>query len=226
MKKSLETILKGILYPEATKPTERDPKDLPTLDFVPNPKMLKTVNKEELGTLQILQQTEASQFVAEGKGIEEGTVGVEAQFVLTTRNAEGRQCYNKHDRVTVEIRDEKRRECATEVRVNDNKDGSHKISYSPKDQGKYKLTVRVNCKHVLDSPFSIEVKLFQLKPVFSFEKQGSFFGMLKYPWGVAVNARDEIAVTDFWNHRIQIFSSDGNYLRSLGRKGHKSFPWE
>ena len=50
--------------------------------------------------------------------------------------------------------------------------------------------VNVNGKHVLDSPFSIEVKLFQLKPLFSFGK---------YPWGVAVNARNEIAVTDCWN---------------------------
>ena len=172
--------------------------------------MLKTVNTGELGTLQVLQQTEASQSVAEGKGIEEATVRDEAEFVLTTRSAEGRQCYNKH--VTLEIRDEQGRECGTEVRINDNKDGSYKISYSPKDQGKYDLTVKVNGKHVLDSPFSNEVKLFQLKPVFSFGK---------YPWGVTVNARDEIAVTDCWNHRIQIFSSDGNYLRSLGRKGNK-----
>ena len=93
VKKSLETILKGV-HPEITEPTERDPKDLPTLVFVPNPKMLKTVNTEEVGTLKILQQTEASQSVAEGKGIEEGIVGVEAPFVLTTRNAEGRQCYS------------------------------------------------------------------------------------------------------------------------------------
>ena len=98
------------------------------------------------------------------------------------------------------------------MQVNDSKDGSHKISYSPKDQGKYELTVKVNGKHGLDSPFSNKVKLFQLKPVFSFGK---------YPWGEAVNARDEIAVTDCWNHRIQIFSSDGNYSRSLGRKGNK-----
>ena len=119
MKKSLQTILEGV--DQTTKPTERDLKDLPTLDFVPNPKVLKTVNTEEIGTLKILQQTEASQSVAEGKGLEEGTVGVEAQFVLTTRNAEGEQCYNKHDRVTVEIWDEEGRECATEVRINDNK---------------------------------------------------------------------------------------------------------
>ena len=219
VKKSLETILKGV---KTTEPTERDPKDLPTLVFVPNPKMLNIVNTEEVGTLKILQQSEASQSVAEGKGVEEATVGVEAQFVLTTRNAEGRQCYNKDDRVTVEIRDEQGRECATEVRINDNKDGSYKISYSPKDQGNYKVTVKVNGKHVLDSPFSIEVKLFQLSPVLSFGKEGSSFGMFSCPWGVAVNARDEIAVTDYWNHRVQIFNSDGKHLRSFGREGNQA----
>ena len=184
VKKSIDTILKGV-HPESTKPTERDTKDLPSLVFVPNPKMLKTVNTEEVGTLKILllEQTEASQSVAEGKGIEEGTVGVEAQFVLITRNAEGRQCYNEHDRVTVEIRDEEGRECAMEVRINDNKDGTYKISYSPKDQSKYKVTVKVNGKHVLDSPFSVEVKLFQSSPIFSFGKRGSSVGMLTSPWG-------------------------------------------
>ena len=66
------------------------------------------------------------------------------------------------------------------------------------------------------------MKLFHLKPVLSFTKQGSSVGVLQYPWGVAVNARDEIAVTDFRNHRVQIFSSNGNYLRSLGRAGNKA----
>ena len=39
--------------------------------------------------------------------------------------------------------------------------------------------------------------------------------------GVAVNERDETAVTDSKNHRVQVFSSDGTYLRSFGRKGDK-----
>ena len=138
VKKSLEAILEGVY--QTAKQTERAPKDLPTLLFVPNQKMLRTVNTEEIGTLKILHETEASQSVAEGKGLQEGTVGVEAQFVLTTRNVEGEQCYDKHDRVTIEIRDEQGRECATEVRINDNKDGSYKISYSLKYQGKYKVT--------------------------------------------------------------------------------------
>ncbi|XP_020632239.1 E3 ubiquitin-protein ligase TRIM71-like [Orbicella faveolata] len=220
VKKSLQTILKGV--DQTTKPSKRDLKGLPILVFVENQKMLETVNAEEIGTLKLLQQTEASHSVAEGKGLEEGTVGGEEQFVVTTRNAEGEQCYSKHDRVTVEITDEQGRECATEVRINDNKDGSYKISYSPKDQGKYKVTVKVNGKHICKSPFSLQVKLFHLRPVLSFGKQGSSVGMFNYPWGVEVNVRDEIAVTDGLNQRVQVFNSDGKYLRSFGREGHNA----
>ena len=212
LKKSLETILKEV---DQTEPTDRDPKELPILVFVKNQKMLETVNTEEIGTLEILQQTKASQSVAEGKGLEEGTVRGEAQFVLTTRNAEGRQCYNKHDCVTVEIRDEQGRGCAAEVRINDNKDGSYKISYSLRDQGRYKVTVKVNGQHVRD-------RSFQFKPVLSFGKYGSSVGMFSSPRGVAVNSKDEIAVTDCFNHRVQIFNRDGNYIRSFGRQGYKA----
>ena len=220
LKKSLEITFGGI---HQSDPFDGDPEGLLVrLTFVENEKLLTTVNSEEIGSLEILHQTKASQCIAEGKGLEEGTVGGEAQFVLTTRNAQARQCYNKHDRVTVEIRHEQGRECATEVRINDNKAGSYKISYSPKEQCRYKVTVKVNGGHVLGSPFTVEVQLFQVRPVLSFGSRGSSVGMFEFPWGVAVNARDEIAVTDSGNHRVRIFSSDGNYLRSFGRRGNKN----
>ena len=217
LKNSLDTIFEGV---DQTEPTDRDPEGLPArLVFVGNQKMLDTVSTKEIGTLQIPQQTKTSQSVAEGKGLEEGIINREARFVLTTRNAEGRQCYNERDHVTVEIWDEQGRECATEVRINDNKNGLYQISYSPRDEGRYKVTVKVNGEHVRGSPFTVQVKPFQFRPVLSFGKKSSSVGMFNNPWGVAVNARDEIAVTDYDNHRVQIFNSDGNYLRSFGREG-------
>ena len=220
LKKSLETIFDGV---DQTEPTDSDPEGLLVrLTFVENQKLLNIVSNEEIGSLKILHQTKANQCIAEGKGLEEGTVAGDAQFVLTTRNAQGRQCYCKHDRVTVEISDEQGRECATEVRINDNKDGSYRISYSPKEQGRYKVTVKLNGGHVLGSPFTVKVQPFQVRPVLSLGSKGSSVGMFSRPWGVAVNARDEIAVTDQSNNRVQIFSSDGNYLRSFGREGSKN----
>ena len=219
LKKSLDIIFEGV---DQTEPTDRDPEGLPArLVFVENQKMLDTVSTEEIGTLQMPQQTKASQSIAEGKLLEEGIVHREAQFILTTRNAEGRQCYNERDHVTVEIWDEQGRECATEVRINDNKDGLYQISYSPRDEGRCKVIVKVNGQHVCNSPFTVQVKPFQFRPVLSFGKFGSSVGMFNGPWGVVVNARDEIAVTDTNNHRVQIFNSDGKFLRSFGRQGKK-----
>ena len=42
--------------------------------------MLETVNTEEIGILKILHQTKLNQSVAEGGGLEEGSVGSEAQL--------------------------------------------------------------------------------------------------------------------------------------------------
>ena len=76
VKKSLKTILEGV--DQTTKPTsERNLERLSILVFVENQKMLEIVNTEDIGTLEILQQTEASQSIVEGKGIQEGTVGCE-----------------------------------------------------------------------------------------------------------------------------------------------------
>ena len=59
-----------------------------------------------------------------------------------------------------------------------------------------------------------KVKPRQYRPVLSLGQPGSALGMLSEPWGVAVNERDEIAVTDKGNNRVQLFSSDRTYLKS------------
>ncbi|CAH3176415.1 unnamed protein product [Porites lobata] len=63
------------------------------------------------------------------------------------------------------------------------------------------------------------------RPVLSFGEEGKSVGKLQTPWGVAVNDRDEIAVTD--NSRVSVFSSDGTHLRSFGKAGSNNgeFNW-
>ena len=54
------------------------------------------------------------------------------------------------------------------------------------------------------------VKPFQIKAVSLFGKQGSSVAMFDIPWGVAVSDRDEIAVSDRWNHRVQLLTAVAN----------------
>ena len=216
LKKSLQTIFQGL---NQTEPIVHDPTSLQTYVFVENQRVLEIVNEQEIGFWKELYRTKASESLAEGEGLKEGIVARKAQFNLITRNAKKKQGYNKHDRVTVEIKDKQAQECVTQVRIDDNKDGTYKITYYPRVQGTFKLLVKVNGKHFSCSPFTVILKPFQVKPVLSFGDYGSGDGMFKYPLRVAVSDRDEIVVADSWNHRVQVFDSNGTFLRFFGHKG-------
>ena len=60
------------------------------------------------------------------------------------------------------------------------------------------------------------------RPLLSFGGFAMCVGKLQTPWGVAVNDRDEIAVTEHNNSRVSVFSSDGTHLRSFGSKGSEN----
>ena len=196
--------------------------------FVENETLMQKASSEGIGSLTTLnRKIKADQSRAKGKGISEATVGLEAQIVVTARNAPGEQCHEERDDVTVEIRNLQGHDCATKAQVQDNKDGTYKISYFAKETGTCKASVKVNGEHVRGSPFEVQVKPRQFRPVLSFGQKGSSAGMFHMPWGVAVNKRNEIVVTEICNHRVQVFSSNGTHLTSFGRKGNNQgeFVW-
>ena len=136
---------------------------------------------------------------------------------MITRNEERKQCYDEKDRVTIEIKDEQERECVTEVQIDNNENGIYKATYYPRVHGTFKLLVKVNGEHISCSPFTVILKPFQVKPVLSFGNYGWDEGMFKNPCGVAVSDGDEIVVADNQNHRVQVFDSNGTFLRKCWR---------
>ena len=193
--------------------SDRDDDFFQEFDFVENHKLFDLVSVEQIGSLKE-RQTRAQQSRADGKGISEAIVGLEAQLVVTTRNKKCQQCYDNNDCVTLEVRNREGDNCTTEVQVQDNKDGTYKIKYFAKETGTCSASVKVNGEHIRGSPFEVQVKPRQFRPVLSFGEQ-----ILKKPWGVAVNEQDEIAVSDTGNHKIHLFKSDGTHIRSFGGKG-------
>ena len=201
--------------------SDRDDDFFQEFDFVENHKLFDLVSVEQIGSLKE-RQTRAQQSRADGKGISEAIVGLEAQLVVTTRNKKCQQCYDNNDCVTLEVRNREGDNCAAEVQVQDNKDGTHKIKYFAKETGTCSASVKVNGEHIRGSPFEVQVKPRQFRPVLSFGEQ-----IVKYPWGVAVNEQDEIAVSDTGNLKIHLFKSDGSHIKSFGEQGakHGKFHW-
>src|SRR5258707_8338598 len=64
----------------------------------------------------------------------------------------------------------------------------------------------------------------------SFGHAGTGPGEFNRPEGLCVDAQDRVYVADSCNHRIQIFSSDGKFLRAYGKagsgKGELSYPYD
>ncbi|XP_068748109.1 E3 ubiquitin-protein ligase TRIM71-like [Montipora capricornis] len=198
----------------------RDGESLTTFFFEGNEGLVHDINIKEIGCF-FVTKTSSKDSSAKGNGISEGTVGLEAEFVVTTRNTQKEQCYQERDRVTFEIINREGRDSAIKPQIQDKKDGTYKFSYFAKETGTCQASVEVNGEHVHGSPFEVQIKRREFRPVLSFGQQGSDAGTLCYPWGVAVNDKDEIAVSEVGNHRVQIFASNGTHLRSFGKKGNQ-----
>ncbi|XP_068759313.1 E3 ubiquitin-protein ligase TRIM71-like [Montipora capricornis] len=203
LKKPLQTILERVAQ---VKPVESDPESFFELVFVENNKILETIKSEGIGLLKF--PTDAKESVAEGKGLCEGTVGREAQFNLTTRNAAAERCYNKNDNVMVDLRDGRGQECITTFLVNDNKDGTYKISYCPTFEENHRIQI-FNEKGRYTSMFGGE---------------GSLDSQLYNPRGLSLDYNGNIIVTDAGNKFIKFFSPDGKFLTKIGGPSSLSDP--
>jgi len=137
----------------------RASESVPEFVYVENEKLLNSVLNDGIGfVVDVLKRAAPHQSNAEGNGIENATVGLKAQFVLTTRTADGRRCYNERDEVTLEINNQQRQDCMAEVQIEDRKDGTYNISYFVSEAGKLDASVKVNGDHVRGSPFRVQVK--------------------------------------------------------------------
>ena len=187
--------------------------------FKENPLPNKNLTNDGIGRVGTTD-TDRVQSTAEGDGLAEGTVGLEAQFVVTTKNSNGDVCYSPLDRVAVEITRRGGQEPVKNVQIEDKTNGSYQVRYLVADPGERDVRVTVNGEDVRGGPFPpIRVKPMELKTLTSFGSEGTGPGQFNRPWGIAVNTHGEMAVSDQNNHRVQVFSAERRFLFSLGEQG-------
>jgi len=139
--------------------------------------------------------------------------GVEAELVVYPKlMSEAQQKF--HVEVHVEP--------ATEVgslMTCEKEDGNFLVKFTPKVPGKYSIKVTINGCNIHKSPFTVQVKERRLEVVGELDLKGQTF---QNPFGIAVNSKGLIAVTDFNGHCILIFNKEGKYLRRFGCKGENA----
>ena len=95
-------------------------------------------------------------------------------------------------------------------------DGNFLVKFTPKLPGTYNIKVTINGDNLHQSPFIVQVKERRLEIVGELDLKGE---ILKSPYGIAVNSKGLIAVTDWDCHCILTFDKEGKYLRKFGCKG-------
>ena len=106
-------------------------------------------------------------------------------------------------------------------KVIDNEDGIYKVTYKPDNAGEYRIWALVGRSSIQNSPQTVSVLHVkaEIKPVRIHFGEGSGEGQLKIPFSIELVDNGQIAIADRGNHRIQIFSDDGRYLRKFGVQG-------
>ena len=166
----------------------------------------------------IVSTTDPLQSVVEGKGLKQAEAGREASLTITTKNAEVKQCYNDIDQIVVKVRSPSQQDLNTNIA--DNEDGKYSVTYTPECDGHHDVVIEVNGQPLTNSPWSVHLEPHQYRAVHSFGSPGKAQGQFNFPHDIAVNAKTgNIAVADVNNKRVQLFNSDGIYLREYGQKG-------
>ena len=162
--------------------------------------------------------TNALQSSAEGRGLIEAEAGTETNFTVTTRDSKGTQCYYEQDQLTLIVRSQKGEE--EETKIDDCKNGSYVVRYTPKSIGLRDISVEVNGQPLTGSPWRVQATGHQYKAIYSIGSRGTGPGQFNGPVSIAVNKRTgKIAIADFGNNRVQLFDREWKYLRTIGNKG-------
>ena len=149
----------------------------------------------------------------------ESETGKESKFVVVTRDSEGLQCYQQDDQIKVDILTPEGDHLRTELK--DSKDGKYVVIYTPQSIGKYSIEIQVNAQLLTGSPCVVQVREHQYQFVFKFGSRGNREGEFACINNIAVSDKTgTIAVADYWNKRIQLFSSGGKFQKEIRLDGY------
>jgi hypothetical protein len=110
------------------------------------------------------------------------------------------------------------------LQVVDNNDGTYSIAVLAQKQGLYRLNITLSGEHIRGSPYILHSE----EHTGVIGSKGSAVGYFSTPYGVHFHQEtDQLFVSDSSNNRIQIFSSNGEFINSFGTHGRANgqFSW-
>ena len=190
------------------KPDMLPPCELANVKFIPSPELTQAC--QPFGRV-FLQQTSPEKCYATGKGLEVAKLGEEATAVLHVVDCKEKAHIKPVEILTGELVSEITSEkIGCSMKKTDA--SQYEISYQATSRGRHQLHVKVEGEHIKGSPFPVTVIKKLDAPI-------KTISGVNYPWGVAVNQRGEVILTESGGYCVYIFSPAGEKIRSFGSQG-------
>ena len=111
-----------------------------------------------------------------------------------------------------------------QVTVCNTDNGRFEVKFIPKVPGAYSIEMKINGDTLANSPFTVAVKERELTVVGELDLNLLEGERVNNLFGIAVNTKGNIAVTDCHKHCVYIFDKNGKCLRKIGAKGEFAAP--
>ena len=141
--------------------------------------------------------------------------GLEAKFILSPKTPDG-EISNQPDliqQIEVLVQPDKD---VTQVTVCNTENGRFEVKFIPKVPGSYNIEVKINENTLANSPSTVVVKERELIVAGELDLKFLEGERVDGLFGIAVNTKGNIAVTDLIKDCVYIFDKNGKCLRKIG----------
>lgn len=147
--------------------------------------------------------------------VSSATMGENCTAILQAINIKGEICIEPFEFLECELVSNLTGD-STKCSVQRTERGQYYINYQPTVKGMHQLHIKAEGQGIRGNPFNIAVTAPINKELGSPIK--TIKGVLG-SWGIALNQKEEVIVTEYNAHCISLFSSSGEKLLSFGRQG-------
>jgi len=186
----------------------------PLIQFYPNEEPMK-LKYLDMGSVYIIEEADCSKCYLE-KVQTAYSVLSPVHVYLRTRCSDGTPCIVPDRYLTVNILPNR---YVGKIKVVESTVGKIDISFLPLITGNFVINVKIDGKEISNCPFNLQIEPKKLEIIREIEIRKSD---VSTPCGIAVTPdMTKIALSDAKSHRLAVFRSDGELIRTIGQAGSK-----
>ena len=168
---------------------------------------------QNYGQISVPGSPDPLQCHAAGEGVEIAVIGEKSTAVIQVNNSKG-EARGKQVLLQCELVSKL---TGTVVRGDVRRIGEsqYEISYQPTIKGRHLLHIKIEDQHIRGSPFPVTAKM----PLENLGTPIRSIDVLNRPWGVTINKKGELVITESDEHCVTVLSPSGEKILSFSTPG-------